>query len=65
MVEMPIRPPIVSARGLMRAPQIVRPLMPLKRLSSDDAEIVARATAQSFAKGRKQGLDTAKAELEA
>jgi hypothetical protein len=39
-------------------------LTPLKGLSADDAEIVARTIAQSFAEGRQRGLDIAKAELE-
>jgi hypothetical protein len=49
---------------LQRARQIVCSL-PLKRLSSDDAEIVARAIAEGIAGGRKQGLDMAKAEQDA
>jgi hypothetical protein len=36
----------------------------LKRLSSDDAEIVARAIAEGIAGARKQGLDMAKADQE-
>jgi hypothetical protein len=43
----------------------VSSLTPLKRLSSDDAEVVARTIAQIRAEGRKQGLDLAKVDLEA
>jgi hypothetical protein len=50
---------------LIRARQIVRALAPLKRLSCDDAEIVARAIAGSFAEGRQRGLDIAKFDLQA
>jgi hypothetical protein len=50
---------------LLRARQIVCSLTPLKRLSSDDAEIVARAIAEAIAGGRKQGLEMAKVEQEA
>ena len=45
--------------------QMVCALAPLKRLSSDDAEIVARAIAEGIAGGRKQGMNLAKAEQEA
>jgi hypothetical protein len=64
-VDMPIKRPIVTEMDLLRARQIVCSLAPLKRLSSDDAEIVARAIAEGIAGGRKQGLDLAKAEQEA
>ena len=62
---MPIKRPIVTEIDLLRARQIVCSLTPLKRLSEDDAEIVARAIAEGIAGGRNQGLDQAKAELEA
>jgi hypothetical protein len=62
---MRIKPPIATAMDLTRARQIVRSLTPLKRLSWDDAEVVARAIAESFAEGRKQGLEMAKTDLEA
>ena len=62
---MPIKRPIVTEIDLLRARQIVCSLMPLKRLSSDDAEIVARAIAQGIACGRKQGLEMAKVDQEA
>jgi hypothetical protein len=61
----PIKPPVVTEMDLTRARLIVRSLTPLKRLSCDDAEIIARALAESFAAGRKQGLDMAKADLQA
>jgi hypothetical protein len=44
----PIKPPVITEMDLIRARQIVRALAPLKRLSCDDAEIVARAIAGSF-----------------
>jgi hypothetical protein len=62
-VEMPIKRPIVSEMDLTRARQIVCSLSPLKRLSCDDAEIVARAIAEGIAGGRKQGLEIAKLDL--
>ncbi|MGH6642893.1 MAG: hypothetical protein ACRED3_09375 [Bradyrhizobium sp.] len=49
---------------MQRARQLVCSLMPLKRLSDDDAEIVARAIAESIAAGRRQGLEMAKLDLE-
>lgn len=62
---MPIKPPpIVSGMDLVRARQIVRSLPPLKRLSDDEVEIVARTIAECFANGRKQGQEQAKADLE-
>jgi hypothetical protein len=64
-VEVPIKPPAVTEMDLIRARQIVRALTPLKRLACDDAEIVARIIAESFAEGRRQGLDLAKADLQA
>jgi len=62
---MPIKRPIVTEMDLHRARQIVCSLLPLKRLSDDDAEIVARAIAESIAGGRKQGLEMAQVDLEA
>jgi hypothetical protein len=56
---MPIKPPIVTEMDLRRARQIVCSLAPLKGLTSDDAEIVARIIALSFAEGRQRGLDIA------
>ena len=63
--HMPIKPPIVTEMDLIRGRRILRSLTPFKRLSCDDAQIVARAIAESFAEGRRQGLDIAKAELQA
>ena len=57
---MPIKPAPVSEMDLARARQIARSLEPLKGLTSDDVEIVTRTIAQSFAEGRRQGLDIAK-----
>ena len=62
---MPIKPPSVTEMDLIRGRQIVRSLSPLKRLSCDEAQIVARAIAESFAEGRRQGLDIAMANLQA
>ena len=56
---MSIKPPVVTEMDLLRARQIVRSLAPLKGLNSDDAEIVARIIALSFAEGRQRGLDIA------
>ncbi|SDH43025.1 MULTISPECIES: hypothetical protein [Bradyrhizobium] len=61
---MAFKPPVVTEMDLLRARRIVCALAPLKGLSADDAEIVARTIAQSFAEGRQRGLDIAKAELE-
>ena len=58
--QMPIKTVPVSEMDLARARQTVRTLEPLKGLTSDDVEIVARTIAQSFAEGRRQGLDIAK-----
>jgi hypothetical protein len=58
---MPIKRPVVTEMDMQRARQIVCSLMPLKRLSDDDAEIVARAIAESIAGGRRQGLEMADA----
>ena len=57
--EMPIKPPAVTETDLGRARQIVRSLAPLKGLTCDDAEIVARIIALSFAEGRQRGLEIA------
>lgn len=57
---MPIKPVAATELDMARARQIVRALEPLKGLSCDDAEIVVRTIAQSFAEGRRQGLDIAK-----
>jgi hypothetical protein len=62
---MPIKPPFVTEMDLVRGRQIVSSLTPLKRLSGDDAELVARTIAQIRAEGRKQGLDLARVDVEA
>ena len=64
---MPIKRHHVTGMDLVRAREIVRSLTPLKGLSSNDAEFVARTIAECFAKGREQGLYSARAgqELEA
>jgi hypothetical protein len=64
MPTMPTKPSFATEMDLKRARQIVRTLPPLKGLSADDAEFVARAIAQCFVKGREQGLHQAKAEAE-
>ncbi|HKU04460.1 MAG TPA: hypothetical protein VJR30_00205 [Bradyrhizobium sp.] len=56
---MPIKPPAVAETDLTRARQIVRSLEPLKGLTCEDAEIVARIIASSFAEGRQRGLEIA------
>jgi hypothetical protein len=61
---MPFKPPVVTEMDLLRARKIVCALAPLKGLSADDAEIVARTIAQSFSEGRQRGLAIAKAEPE-
>ena len=62
---MPIKRPVITEMDMQRGRQIVCSLTPLKRLSDDDAETVARAIAQGIACGRKQGLEMAKFDLEA
>ena len=57
---MPIKLVPVCEIDLTRARQIVRSLEALKGLTGDDAEIVVRTIAQSFAAGRRQGLEIAK-----
>ena len=56
---MPFKPPVVSESDHVRARQIVRSLAPLRGLSCDDADIVARVIAQSFAEGRQRGMEIA------
>jgi len=62
---MPIKPPCVAEMDIVRGRQIVGSLAPLKRLSSNDAELIARTFAQIRAEGRKQGLDLARVDVEA
>ena len=57
---MPFKPPMVTEMDLQRARQIVSSLAPLKGLNTDDAEIVARIIALSYAEGRQRGVDIAK-----
>jgi hypothetical protein len=49
---------------LARARRILSSWTSLKRLSSDEAEIIARMIAQGIAEGRRDGLDLAEAEPE-
>jgi hypothetical protein len=60
---MPIKTPCVTQMDLVRARQLVCSLTPLKVLSVDDSELVARAMAGCFAKGREQGWHQAWADL--
>jgi hypothetical protein len=62
---MPIKPPFITEMDLARGRQIVSSLTSLKKLDSDDAELVARAIAQVRAEGRKQGLDLAGGDVDA
>jgi hypothetical protein len=57
--------PIITEMDLIRARRIVRALASLKRLSCNDAEIVAWAIAGSFAESRQRGLHIAKFDLQA
>jgi hypothetical protein len=61
---MPIKPLFPTEQDLLRARHMVRSLAPLKRLSDDDAEFVARAIAEIRTEGRAQGLEIAKDLLE-
>ena len=60
---MPVKPLHVTPMDVVRAREIVLSLAPLKGLSGEDAETVAKAIAQCFARGREQGLQSAKDEL--
>jgi len=59
-VKMPIKRPVVTEMDMQRARQIVCSLIPLKRLSDDDAEIVARAIAErlDYQQGKADALNT-------
>ena len=48
---MPAEPRWVTSMDLVRARNVVSSLPPLKQLDADDAESVAKAIAQCFAKG--------------
>jgi hypothetical protein len=61
---MPIKPLFPTEQDLLRARHMVRSLAPLRRLSCDDAEFVARAIAEIRTEGRAQGLEIAKDLLE-
>ena len=61
---MPIKPLFPAEQDVLRARHIVRSLAPLKRLSSDDAQFVARAIAELRTEGRALGLEMAKELLE-
>lgn len=65
VLKLPIKPspPVLLDTDRARARQIVRSWKPLSELSSDDAEIVAKAIAQGIAEGRRHGLELGKAEL--
>jgi hypothetical protein len=59
---MPIKPlfiPDFFETDLARARRILNSWTSLKRLSSDDAEIIVRMIAQGIAEGRKYGLELA------
>ena len=62
---MPIKSPCVIGMDLKRAREIVNSLAPLKVLSAEDAELVARTIAQCFAKGREQGWHSARSDMAA
>ncbi len=62
---MPIKPPFATEMDLARGRQIVSSLTPLQRLSSDDAELVARAIALIRAEGRKQGIELSQVAVDA
>ena len=57
---MPIKLPVVTEMDLHRARHVVGSLAPLKGLTADDAEVIARAIASSYAEGRQRGVDIAK-----
>jgi hypothetical protein len=57
---MPIKLPVVTEMDIHRARHVVSSLAPLRGLAADDAEIIARAIALSYAEGRQRGLDIAK-----
>ena len=58
---MPIRSPFVE-RDLTRARRILNSWTSLKRLSSDEADTIARMIAQGIAEGRRSGFELAEAE---
>jgi hypothetical protein len=58
---MPIKSLFVE-RDLVRARRILNSWTSHKRLSSDEADIIARMIAQGIAEGRRSGLELADAE---
>ena len=54
--------PFFSERDLARARRILSSWTSLKRLSSDEADIIARMVAQGIAEGRRHGFELAEAE---
>ena len=62
---MPISPlfnPVFFETDLGRARRILNSWTSLKRLSSDEVEIIVRMIAQGIAEGRRFGLELAEAE---
>jgi len=51
--------PLFSERDLARARRILSSWTSLKRLSSDEADIIAGMIAQGIAEGRRNGLELA------
>jgi hypothetical protein len=49
-------------RDLVRARRILNSWASVKRLSSDEADIIARMIAQGIAEGRRSGFELAEAE---
>jgi hypothetical protein len=58
---MPIKSLFVE-RDLVRARRILNSWASVKRLSSDEADIIARMIAQGIAEGRRCGFELAEAE---
>jgi hypothetical protein len=58
---MPINSLFVE-RDLIRARRILNSWASVKRLSSDEADIIARMIAQGIAEGRRSGFELAEAE---
>jgi hypothetical protein len=58
--KMPIKPPCTPMdRDLARARQILGSWASLDRLSSDEADVIARMIAQGIGEGRRHGLELA------
>ena len=58
---MPIKSLFIE-RDLVRGRRILNSWASVKRLSSDEADIIARMIAQGIAEGRRSGLELAEAE---